>query len=292
MSTVVPEAHLTIRRAEPADAAECGRICYEAFTKINRDHGFEPEFPNAGFVVALLAMMFSHPGFFAVVAERDGRVVGSNAVDERSAIAGVGPITVDPAAQDRGVGRVLMQAVLQRVAERGFAGVRLVQAAFHRRSLSLYAKLGFAVREPLAVMNGPRIAARADGRIVRPATPADVERCNAVCRFVHGHDRAGELADALTMGTAMVVEREGRLTGYATAFGYLGHAVAEETSDLYALIAGAPEIAPPGILVPVRNAALFRWCLENGLRVVQPMTLMTIGLYNEPNGAYLPSIAF
>lgn len=46
------------------------------------------------------------------------------------------------------------------------------------------------------------------------------------------------------------------------------------------------------ILVPTRNAALFRWCLENGLRVVQPMTLMTIGLYNEPAGAYLPSILF
>jgi hypothetical protein len=44
--------------------------------------------------------------------------------------------------------------------------------------------------------------------------------------------------------------------------------------------------------VPTRNAALFRWCLESGLRVVQPMTLMTIGLYNEPAGAYLPSILY
>jgi hypothetical protein len=33
-------------------------------------------------------------------------------------------------------------------------------------------------------------------------------------------------------------------------------------------------------------------CLENGLRVVQPMTLMTMGLYNEPAGAYVPSILY
>lgn len=46
------------------------------------------------------------------------------------------------------------------------------------------------------------------------------------------------------------------------------------------------------IIVPTRNSDLFRWCLENGLRVVQPMTLMSSGLYNEPAGAYLPSVLF
>ena len=25
-----------------------------------------------------------------------------------------------------------------------------------------------------------------------------------------------------------------------------------------------------------------RWCLEHGLRVTQPLTLMTVGLYNAP----------
>jgi hypothetical protein len=48
----------------------------------------------------------------------------------------------------------------------------------------------------------------------------------------------------------------------------------------------------PGILVPSQNSGLFRWCLANGLRVVQPLTLMSIGLYNEPAGAWLPSITF
>lgn len=48
----------------------------------------------------------------------------------------------------------------------------------------------------------------------------------------------------------------------------------------------------PGILVPTRNAELFRWCLQHGLRVVEPMTLMTVGLYNEPAGSYLPSILY
>jgi hypothetical protein len=70
------------------------------------------------------------------------------------------------------------------------------------------------------------------------------------------------------------------------------HAVGEANDDVRALIAAASEFGGPGILVPTRNAELFRWCLENGLRVVQPATLMTLGLYNEPAGAYLPSILF
>jgi hypothetical protein len=44
------------------------------------------------------------------------------------------------------------------------------------------------------------------------------------------------------------------------------------------------------LLVPTRNAALMRWCLQHGLRIVQPMSLMTMGPYAEPNGAYLPSV--
>jgi hypothetical protein len=66
----------------------------------------------------------------------------------------------------------------------------------------------------------------------------------------------------------------------------------ETLTDLQALIAAAESFGGAGILVPTRNAPLCRWCLENGLRVVQPMTLMSLGLYNEPKGASLPSILF
>jgi hypothetical protein len=90
----------------------------------------------------------------------------------------------------------------------------------------------------------------------------------------------------------MVAELEGRIKAYASSVAFSGHAVGESSRDLQALIAAATEFRGPGILIPTRNAGLFRWCLESGLRVVQPMTLMTIGLYNEPAGAYLPSILF
>jgi len=100
------------------------------------------------------------------------------------------------------------------------------------------------------------------------------------------------LADAIHERTAYVVERAGSVTGYATVLAFFGHATAESNLDLQALIASAESFGGPGILVPSRNSALLRWCLANGLQVVQPMSLMSIGLYNEPAGAWLPSVLF
>src|SRR6185312_8073482 len=110
-----------IRPATPADAAICGPICYEAFKAISAAHNFPPDFPNADATTAILSMMFSTEGLYGVVAERGGRIVGSNVLDERAIIHGVGPITVDPAAQNSAVGRALMRAVMQRAREQGAA---------------------------------------------------------------------------------------------------------------------------------------------------------------------------
>jgi len=185
-----------------------------------------------------------------------------------------------------------MLAVMERSAERGFAGCRLVQAAYHNRSLCLYTKLGFDTREPLSKMFGTPPKLQFPGYEVRAATDADVAVCNEVCRRVHGHDRGGELRDAIKQGTAKVVEHLGRITGYATDIAIFAHAVGETNREIEALIAAAREIGGGGFLLPTRNSDLFRWCLRNGLRLVHQMTLMSTGLYSEPAGAYLPSVLY
>ncbi|NNC88206.1 MAG: GNAT family N-acetyltransferase [Akkermansiaceae bacterium] len=282
----------TIRPGRPDDAEPCGQICYEAFKTLAEHHRFPPDFPSPEVATGLLAHLLAHPKFHAVIAELDGRVVGSNFVDERGTIAGIGPITVDPTAQNHAVGRQLMTNVLQHVADGPFAGSRLVQAAYHNRSLSLYAKLGFVVREPLSTMQGTPPAVEIPGRTVRPAKSDHLAACNALCTAIHGHDRSRELQDAIEAGSAMVVEHGGRITGYATSISFLGHAVGESNDDLKAMLGATKSIEGPGFLLPGRNADLFHWCLQHGLRVVQPMTLMSTGLYNEPAGAFLPSILF
>ena len=281
-----------LRPGAPDDAAVCGQICFEAFGSVSAAHGFPSDFPSPEVATGLVGMMLGHPGFYSVVAEVDGEVVGSNFLDERSPIVGIGPITVAPGVQNGGIGRALMDDVLARAVDTGAPGVRLLQSAYHSRSLALYSKLGFSVRETLACMQGPAPSVPVAGYAVRSATPSDIAACDALCLRVHGHHRHGEVADAVEQGSALVVEHDGRISGYSTALAFFGHTVGETDEDLKALIGSAPELAGPGILVPLSNSELIGWSLANDLRVVQLMTLMTIGLYNEPAGSYLPSVLY
>ncbi len=282
---------VSIREVQANDATACGRIIHAAFTAVAAQHNFPADFPSAEVASGIAAFLIDNPGFYGVVAEHEGQMVGSNFLDMRGPIGGIGPITIDPSVQNKGIGRQLMQAVMDRAAAKGMAGIRLVQDAFHNRSLSLYSRLGFITREPLSVMQGAPLKLRLAGFEVRAASDADIA-CNDLCRRVQGFARSGELEHAVAEKTARVVEHLGWISGYATGIAFFAHAIGETNDDLKALIGDAPVFNGPGFLVPTRNHELFRWCLDNGLRLVKQQTLMTIGLYNEPAGAYLPSVLY
>jgi predicted N-acetyltransferase YhbS len=292
MQATEKKTELTLRSANEADIEKLGGICYEAFYKISTDHNFPPDFPSVEAAVALMQMMIGRPDIYSVVAEADGKILGSNFLWESDAISGVGPITIDPAEQNSSVGRRLMEAVITRAEEKGATSVRLLQAAFHNRSLSLYTKLGFDTVEPLSLMQGTPLQVKIEGYNVRPMTAADLDAVDALCLRVHGHTRHNEVAAAIEQGSPMVVEHDGRITGYTTLVGFFGHTVGESNEDLKALIGAAEAFAGPGFFVPTRNGELMRWCFEQGLKIVQPMTLMSRGLYQEPRGKFLPSILF
>lgn len=283
---------LQLRPARPADAEIAGRICYEAFKTIAERHGFPRDLPSPEVGIGLVTSLIGRPDVYAVTAERDGQVIGSNFLWESAMISGVGPITVAPSGQDSGAGRALMENVLDRARQQGAAGVRLVQAAYHNRSLSLYTKLGFDAREPLSILQGPALRVNIPGYAVRAAMDVDLPACNALAVRIHGFARDAELREGIRQGTATVVEHEGRISGYATSLGFFGHASCETDEDLKSLIGAAPAFLGSGFLLPTRNAAVLRWCLARGLHVVQPMTLMSTGLYNQPAGAFLPSIIY
>ena len=286
--------NIRIRPVTPDDAQACGRIIYEAFKGIGERHNFRPDFPSADAATQFADFFIGDPAVFGVVAESDGRVVGSNFLSEWDPVRSVGPITVDPNLQSRGTGRRLMEAVVERA--RGAAGVRLVQDSFNTASLSLYASLGFEVKEPLVLIEG-----KADGNLpagfeVRPMKDEDLGAITELCRRVHGFERTGELKSLAPMLTPFVALREGRVTAYASApnFWPLNHAVAEADEDMQALLTGAGA-ASEGLLsflLPTRQAGLFRWCLSKGMRALKPMTLMAMGEYQEPRGSYLPSVGY
>jgi predicted N-acetyltransferase YhbS len=292
MTTATAE-RITLREAAPEDAPKCAEIVFEAFGAIHDHHRFQRDFPAIEAAAGLLDVFIPHPGIWGVVAEIDGEIVGSNFLDERSPVRGVGPITVSPEGQNSGVGRRLMEAVIER--GKGAPGIRLLQDSFHMRSLALYESLGFDVEEPVAVITGtPRDQPSADVE-VRPLQDDDLDACEALCIAVHGYERTNELCDAMKGFTPFVALRDGRVVAYATALTFwpMNHGVAETESDMTALLLGAAASLeePLAFLVPLRSA-LFRWSLGQGLRLVKPMNVMALGDYREPQGAWLPSVLY
>ena len=293
---IAPATGFALREATPADAADCGRIIYEAFRDVAERHGFPPDFPSVEVATELAESFIAHPSIFAVVAEaEDGAVIGSNFLDERDAVRGIGPITVDLAVQGAGVGRRLMEAVLERGHDA--ATIQLQQDAYNARSLALYAALGFDVKHPTALLAGTPAEPLEPGYAVRRMESGDLDASDALCAAAHGHDRAVALRDALRDLDPHVAVRGRRVVAYASTLSVwpLAHAAAETPRDLRALIAGyaAATGAPVQMLVPTRHAELLRWCLSQGLRVVKPMNLMARGEYREPlEGRWIPSVLY
>jgi GNAT superfamily N-acetyltransferase len=288
---------VALRAIEPADGEECARIAYEAFAGLHDYHQFPRDFPTLEAAVQLISNFVAHPAIWGVVAEAEGRIVGSNFLDERGSIGGVGPITVDPNVQGYGIGRRLMEAVIERGAR--LRGIRLLQDSFNVQSLSLYASLGFDVKEPTVVISGRPGRGRPPAGIdVRPLDEGDLEQCERLCLTVHGFERTNELSDALhaPVFSPVVALRDGRIIAYATTLTFFpaSYAVAETEEGMRALITGALAASdePGSFLLPTRQAGLFRWCLSEGLRAVKPMTYMATGEYREPAGCWIPSVLY
>ena len=270
---------VAIRPLQSADAAACGQIGFEAHGAVAAAHNVPSEQPSLEVAVGLIQGLLAQEIAQGFVAEREGRIVGSIFLHRFGSVAVIGPLTVHPRAEG-GVGRQLMDAALADARRRGIGSVRLVQSPAH------------LVQESLVLMRGELPAAEPGAARVRPALQEDVAACNALCRQVHGLEREHEVRGAVQQGVATVAERGDQLVGYATGLGFLGHAVAETTDDLKVLIAGASQILGPGFFVPTRNSDLLRWLLDAGLRAAWPATLMSLGPYQPPTGAFLPSIAF
>lgn len=284
-----------IRPMRQEDIEICGRICYQAFKKSADCHNFRPDQPSLEFSIQLAQSCFANPQIFSIVAESNGKIIGSNYLSEYDIVRTVGPLAIDPNVQLKGAGRELMKAVIKRATHS--KSIRLVQNAFNLVSLSLYASLGFDVKEPLVMLEGKVKGDVPTNIEIRPLQNKDFAQCAELCRKVHGIDRTGELKSIPSFLTSFVAVSNDRISAYTSAphFWAFNHAVAESEKDMQALLTGVGNISgdrPISFLLPTRQTDLFRWCLAKGMRVIKPATLMAMGEYLEPQGCYLPSVLY
>jgi GNAT superfamily N-acetyltransferase len=275
----------------PNQIPELGRICYDAFSTLQDRHGYPRDFPDVDTGRMIIAHVATRSDYTGVTAVLDGTVVGSNYLLHSDPVSGVGPITVDPKVQTRGIGRALMTWVMEEVRRRGIRQTRLFQEAINTTSLSLYASLGFAWRDSAALMRMK--PAEADDPTIRPLTAEDLASVESLSERTYGFSRAGDGAELLKAKfPAFIREKQGKAVGYLIS-SLFGHAGAESNGDLLALVSHAARHVPSPLQVficPLSNDSLYRSALGAGYRTLKVLSYMSLGKYVPPRGAFLPSI--
>jgi GNAT superfamily N-acetyltransferase len=234
-----------------------------------------------------------------LVALEDGKVVGTIAWWPFGAShATLGMIIVDPQRQGRGLGRLLIEAAL---AELGSRSVLLNATA---EGMQLYGKMGFratgTIRQHQGVPRPAPPAVRTGPWMLRPMRSGDLAAVVAMDGRASGLSRA-HLIDALSAaGTALVLEAENGLAGFAFCrrFGrgqVIGPVVAPNADAAKTLI--ATWIAQNGgafqRLDSPDSLGLSDWLSEGGLPCRDEVITMVRGTppHPEPHGPRLFALA-
>src|SRR5215831_7099582 len=269
-TTQVAEITLMIRRMEDRDVTRAGEVIVAAFNDVYTRHGFPPPFPSPEAGVGMARGYLQLEPQECFVAVEGGQVVGSGFIHLRGETAGIGPITVDPGCQSKGVGKEIMMAVIR--AGRHSASLRLVQDAFNVVSFPLYSKLGFAACGTVLSLAGQefRSPGRPRGIAIREMAPEDAARVTALDTRLTGLTRPHDIRYFLAQPPQLISLVEGKLAGYLCLLrtgggAFLGPAAATDPAVLRTLIAYAIELEQGKVLrmrLPARHTELFRDLLK------------------------------
>lgn len=293
MAQIVTATRCALVRAEPQHVGELGRILYEAFKWLHEKHGFPLDYPSVTVGREMMFMLVRRKDFYGVAALLDGQLVGSNFLLVADAVAGIGPLTVDPAFEGRGIARALMGDVIEYAERQGLAQIRLMQETFNPRSLSLSASLGFDAKEEVAFLQA--VPASQPDRSVRAVTNDDLAVIDQLSTNLYRVSRRNEVAAAVRYASSPLLrERDGKIVGYLIP-GINGHGVAETEDDAAALVGEMARRLPAAsarFFCPLSESSLFRRMLKMGCHILKIWTLMAMGPYDPPRHVWMPSSTY
>lgn len=238
-----------------------------------------------------------------LVAEIDGKIMGSCFYHPRETHVGLGIMNAAPEAAGRGVAKALLTEVLERAGE---LPVRLVSSAMNLDSFSLYTRAGFS---PVAVFQDMVLPADRPAPpppllpgTIRPATMADLFPMVDLEDEVSGIRRAKDLAHFLRNPGghwATFVHRDpaGKIDGWLASVDHpgcrmIGPGVMREDGVALALIHAQLSHrrgTSPVFLVPTHETALVAELYGWGCRNVELHFAQVRGASQPPQGVVMPS---
>ncbi|MGZ9706890.1 GNAT family N-acetyltransferase [Pseudomonas sp. GNP013] len=224
--------------------------------------------------------------------EAEGQLVGTALWwPQGESHATVGMIIVASAMQGKGIGRALMDALLQRTGERA------LMLNSTQEGLALYTRLGFiahgCIYQHQALLEQASHFAGHDGAPVRFMQAEDEPSVRQLDRAATGRDRSALLSHLFDIGSLLVVDHGDGVAAYACAREWgrgvvIGPVIAsgsEAVPDGKALIAALAE-AHRGRFIRIdvtEDSGLSPWLSENGLPCVGHATPMVRTTQATPN---------
>lgn len=217
---------------------------------------------------------FVHRLATGFVAEEDGAVIGTGLCWKQGDRHGsLGMIIVSSDHQGKGIGRKLMNLVLEELGDR--CALLIATPA----GQPLYESLGFEATGTIQQHQGTMAAlapvALPRGEHVRPSGPSDLAKMIELANRGTGMSRDEVLKELLSVGEAVVLEQHGELAGFAIMrrFGrghVIGPVVAPDSERAKALIAYSSRAhAGSFVRLDVTGASgLGAWLEEAGLAQV------------------------
>lgn len=286
-----------LRRMTRADVPEVGRIGVEAFNDLMARHNRPPLYPDPQVGPLAATAYFTSDPECSLVAVEGERLVGSIFYRRRGETVSVGPATVAPQSQGHGIGRALLEAVIER--EPKARSMRIMQDSLNLASFELLVRIGYSLGEEVAMFTLPagfREEREVDGAI-RPAAGDDMNDILAMDRRLVGSDRRKDFEFLRRFGKLLVVHSGRSLRGYLAQMPtpgrtMLGPGGAEDPEVLSRLVyhAVGETLGELSLLLPAWSRENVKALLDGGFRLVGLANLMYRGEWQQPAGASAHSL--
>lgn len=291
MKTLAPATTVAIEPARPDDLAAAAQVYQAAAEALSDQLRARNPWANQSAraedlqqAIGALTHLHETNDQSVIVARSDGQVVGVSAIRVEPPHAHIAFLFVHPDAQNRGIGRQLLERIEREVSSAG-ATVTTLASSRDPRAWQRYLRFGLHPGPPILPFRAirPRFPARLPelpGYVVRPSQLDDFDGIAALDRTVRGADRQGRLVGWLRDGEGVTLRSrdDGRVAGYALVsmretHGQIGPVAAESVELVPALLALAlrcagvqpnPRRQPWRVDLPARNHAAIAPLLNAG----------------------------
>jgi GNAT superfamily N-acetyltransferase len=276
---------LRLRPMSSEDRAEVAELIYISINHWYLMHGRPAPFSGGPHIAEVFYEVYNdlEPGC-TVVAEntRTGRLMGSCFYHPRKHHVSLGIMNVHPSYFGWGVGRALLQHIIDYTDRGGFRALRLTQSALNLDSFSLYTRAGFVPRCAFQDMSIPVPSGGLTVSIpgvdrVREAAIGDVSAMADLEMEVSGITREPDYRYCIEnrlgfWGTSVYENSQGGIDGFMIssghpAFNMLGPCVARSEKEAAALILhelNKHKGRSPVSLIPVERERLVRQMYDWG----------------------------